>query len=70
VLEWWVEGALGGRQLEWVAEKQAVLSSLRYLLFIFLFFTNCRNHKSYIFTVSERRKFKFRIYDSYGLYKL
>jgi len=29
-LEWRVEGALGGHQLEWMAEKQAVLSLLRY----------------------------------------
>jgi len=35
VLEWEVEGNLGGRRWLWVAEKQPLSSSSRYLLFIF-----------------------------------
>ena len=35
VLEWGVEGTLGGRRWLWVVEKQPQSSSSRYLLFIF-----------------------------------
>ena len=35
MLEWRVEGTLGGRWWLWVAEKQPPSSSSKYLVFIF-----------------------------------
>jgi len=67
VLEWRIEGALGGRRSEWVAEKQRESSSSRYLVSSFRFFTDCRNRKNFIFTVSISRRFKIRILDTNGL---
>jgi len=58
VLEWRIEGTLGGRRSEWVAEKQRESSSLRYLVSSFRFFTDCRNHKNFIFTISISRGLK------------
>jgi len=67
VLEWRIEGVLGGRQSEWVAEKQRESLSSRYLVSSFLFFTDCKNRKNFIFMVSVSRRFKIRILDTNGL---
>jgi len=64
VLEWQIEGALGGHRSEWVAEKQRESSSSRYLVSSFRFFLDCRNCKNFIFTVSISRRFKIRILDT------
>jgi len=44
-------------------------SRLRRSICYSFFFTDCRNRRSLIFTDSIRRKFKIKIYDSYGLHK-
>jgi len=67
VLEWRIKDTFGDRQLEWVAEKQRESSSSRYLISSFLFFTDCRNRKNFIFTVSISRRFKIKILDTNGL---
>ena len=66
MLEWRIEGTLGGRRLEWVAEKQRE-SSLRYLISSFRFFTDCRKSKNFIFMVSISRRFKISILNTNGL---
>jgi len=65
-----VEGTLDGRRW-WLWLKNNHCRLRRGICYsFFLISTDCRNCRSLIFTDSVSRKFKIKIYASYGLHKL